>query len=454
MKHPERQSALFPHLLAKPAVLAFTSNTISSDGGLLLLKALDQKVGLTATLADCVKDGRQSAKVTHSLADFLFERVAGFACGYADGNDFTHLRKDAVWCNISGGTLPSQATVSRFENSIKPKALTAMNRRMGEVVFAKVKASHRGKKTVRRIIIDMDGTDDPTHGQQELSGFNGFYDQHGYMPLLVFASFNKEREQFLVSSMLRPGNSGPAEGGVKLLKGVLKKCRRHFPEARVLVRMDAGFSTPEMLDFLDTAKVKYLVAYAKNAVLLEQTKFAMNMVLEASRESKESEQAYGRCEYQTANTWPHSRQVVYKAEILRHDGMLEKTNERFVVTNLKGDPERLYKLYCLRGESENRIKELKLDLNSGRTSCQDFSANRFRLLMASVAFVLLQFMRSHITHPVAQIWQAGTLRLRVLKVAVIFKQSVRRLLFTFAQDFPGKDVFLHLAARLGAVPPG
>jgi hypothetical protein len=441
---------LFPKLLAKPAVMAFTSPALSSDGGLLLLKAADTKVGLTRALAGCFKDSRQAGKVFHTFQDFLAARICGFAAGYSDGNDFTHLRHDAVWSKVCGKPVPSQPTVSRFENALGSETLDAMNLCLAQTVFRAVKAK-RGKKPVRSIILDMDGTDDPTHGQQELALFNAFYDQHGYMPLLAFATFDGRNEQYLVASKLRPGNASPAEGGVEMLDEVLKKCRHHFPKARIKVRLDAGFSTPQMLDFLDAARVKYFVSFAKNANLLKQAEFAMGMVRKASKESGESERAYGACVYQTAKTWPHPRRVVYKAEFLCHEGMLEKENQRFVVTNSSMDPEKAYTFYCGRGDSENRIKELKLDLNSGRTSCQDFQANRFRLLLASAAFVLLQFMRSQISSPVAQDWQAGTLRLRVIKVAVMLQESVRRLIFTFAKDFPGKDVFLGLAASLGAV---
>lgn len=441
---------MFPELLSKPATLSFTGQNQSSDGGLVLLKAADRKLKLSEALAACVSDSRRARSVRHPFGGFLFQRIASFACGYPDANDFNSLRQDEVWKKISGQNLPSQPTVSRFENALKKKDLKAMNHALAEAVFKQMRSQHKGQNKVKHITLDMDGTDDPTHGQQEFSCFNGHYDRHCFLPLLAFASFKGQAEQFLVASQLRPGDASAGEDGVKMLKGVLKKCRRFFPQARILVRLDAGFANPEMLDFLDEAQVGYLVSYPKNATLLKQIRSTMKLVSKCSRESGESEQAYGHFLYKTAKSWKRQHRIIYKAEVIRQEGMFDKDNPRFVVTNLQGCPERLYKLYCGRGDSENRIKELKLDLNSGRTSCQDFQANRFRLLLASAAFVLLQFMRSLLKLPLAKVWQAGTLRLRLIKVAVTFKESVRRLLFTFARAFPGKEAFLDLAAALGA----
>src|SRR5438132_12485115 len=366
------QRLIFPELFGKPIHYQFDEPHSSSDGGALLLKAADQKLQLTTTLAACLVDGRQAAKVKHSLEDLLRQRIYGLASGYADANDAARLAHDPIFkllldrSPITGSELSSQPTLSRFENSIGPRQNYRLGLALARSVIARQRKRLRGK--VRQITIDLDPTDDPTHGQQQFTFFNAHYDTHCYLPLLGFISFDDEPEQYLVTALLRPGNASEKSDVVLgLLARLIGLVRAAFPQALLNVRLDGGFACPQMFDYLDSVpRLEYVCGLAKNAVLEPAADPLLAQVRHRAAQTKKSARVFGEYDYQ-AHSWDYARRVVIKAEVVCNSQGEPKDNPRFVVTNKRQSPKFIYKkAYCSRGEIENRIKELQLDMEIDR----------------------------------------------------------------------------------------
>jgi hypothetical protein len=447
---------LFPDLLDKQVVARFDQKHASSDGGALLLKAADRRLGLIETLSCRLPDEREVGKVQHELADLVSQRVFGLACGYADGNDAARLADDPIQKAllgrdpIDGDALASQSTLSRFENAVGPRDLYRFGEALADLVIRRHRKRLRGK--ARRITIDLDPTDDPTHGQQQFSFFNGYYDSWCYLPVLGFVSFNDEVEQYLFTAVLRPGNAPAKLGAVGILRRVIDRLRDAFPGVRLFVRLDGGFACPEVLDFLDEQpRLDYVVAIAKNSVLERRAKRLMGQARRRSRESQKTERVFGECRY-AARKWSYKRRVVIKAEVTRLEGRKPKNNPRFVVTNLRSTPRAVYQRYRERGEVENRIKELHHGLQIDRTSCTSFWANQFRVLLTAAAYVLMQEIRLHAKHSRCARAQVSTLRERLLKIGVWIEVSVRRIVLHFPASFPFRQDWGRLAVALGATP--
>jgi hypothetical protein len=450
------QCLLFPEIVSKPVVARFDQQQGSSDGGAILLKAADRQYGLTAGLASCLQDERQPGKIDHSLEELLAQRVFAIACGYPDANDAARLATDPIHKllldrdPIAGTDLASQPTLSRFENAVGSKELYRLSEALAASVIQRHAQRLRGR--VRRVTLDLDPTEDPTHGAQQLSFFNGHYDTWCYLPVMGFVSFNDEPEQYLCAAVLRPGNVTAAVGAVGILRRLLLLIRHFLPSVRIRVRLDGGFAHPDVLDLLEAEpNLEYLVAMAKNAVLKRKAKPAMRQAGKLSRQSGATEHVYGEA-YYAARTWPRQRRVILKAEVVRAAGKDPKDNPRFVITNLQQSPQWIYEqVYCQRGEIENRIKELH-DLQIDRTSCSDFWANQFRVLLTAAAYVLMQELRLRAarTHCArAQVW---TLRERLLKLGARVLVSVRRVVVHLPASFPYLPVFRRVALGLGAWP--
>lgn len=451
-----RQSVLFPQLFSKPLVARFDERHGSSDGGAILLKACDAKLGLTRRLAGCLVDRRQESKVAHPVRDLLRQRLFGIACGYADGNDAARLLNDPIHKllvdreALTGAMLASQPTLSRFENAARRAELY----RMGEALAECVIERHRRRlgRRCRHITIDLDPTDDPTHGAQQLTFFNGHYDTWCYLPVAGFVTFNHEPEQYLVSYVLRPGNAPATRGAIGILRRLLEQLRAAFPRARVLVRLDGGFAASELFEFLEAEGCDYVVAMAKNKRLAPRAARLMGTARRLSRRTGATAHVYGETRY-AARRWSRQRRVIIKAEVVRHPGREPKMNPRFVVTNLKGTPRRLYeKVYCARGDVENRIKELHHGLEIDRTSCPRFLANQFRVLLTAAAYVLLQELRRRAggtTLARAQVW---TLRERLLKLGARIESSVRRIVIHLPSSEAWQHEWCQIARALGAAP--
>jgi hypothetical protein len=451
-------TVLFPDLFDKPLVATFDQAHASSDGGAVLLKGADRRLGVTAGFAACLTETRAAEKIAHPLSALVAQRVYGIACGYPDANDGDRLADDPIQKllldrdPITGRPLASQPTISRFENGVSRTALYRVGRELATCVIAR--HQQRLGRRARVITIDLDPTDDPTHGTQQLTFFNGHYDTWCYLPVLAFLTFNDEAEQYLCAAMLRPGNVPATLGARGLLRRLLALLRPAFPHARFLVRLDGGYANPEILGFLDAEpRLDYVVAMAENAVLTRLAEAAMTQARERSAISGETEHLYLDALYAAKSWRGHLRRVVIKAEVVRLAGREPRDNARFVITSLRQTPRFVYtRVYCARGDIENRIKELHHDLAIGRTSCTKFWANQLRVLLTAAAYILLQEVRLRAARTPWARAQVATLRLRLLKLGVSVVTSVRRIVLHLPRSAPDRATWIRIACRLGARP--
>jgi Transposase DDE domain group 1 len=437
----------------KPVVARFDTPHSSSDGGGVLLQAVDSRLALTKRVAACLDDAREPGKVVHERIDLVRQRVFGLCCGYADGNDAARLAHDPVHKlllgrdPIDGLGLASQPTLSRFENAVGPRELHAIGHVLADTVIDLHR--HRLQGRARRITIDLDPTEDPTHGQQELTFFNGHYDSSCYLPLVATVSFNDEATQYAVAAVLRPGNAPASRGARAVLWRLVQKLRMAFPTARVRVRLDGGFAHPKLFAFFERHDLEYVVAMASNRRLEKRARRLLGRARMLSKATGETAQVYGETRYAT-RSWRRKRRVIIKAEVVRHPGRDPKNNPRFVVTNLPHRPERVYAIYCQRGDVENRLKELHDGLALDRTSCSRFWANQLRVLLTLTAYILLQDLRRRAAGTSCADAQVSTLRERLIKLAVRVERSVRRIVLHLPLHFPCRADWIILAQAVGA----
>lgn len=445
---------MFPALSSKPVHAVFDEPDSTSDGGALLLRAADHKLSLTEALAECLTDERAADRIAHTVHDLLRQRIYGLALGYEDANDAARVGGDPMHKllldrdPLAGETLASQPTLSRFENGVRRTELYRMSRELAEVQLRRLRARRKGRAP-RRITIDLDVTDDATHGRQQLSFFHGHYDSWCYLPLLAFVTLDDEPENYLVAAVLRSGRAHPKQGAIGLLRRVLAAVRGFFPWTRIRVRLDGGFAAPELLAFLDAEKVEYLVGLPKNDRLIEQTAAAQQQARDEYEEHGYPRPVFAETRY-AARTWPAKRRVVAKAGVTLAAGREPKDNPRFVVTNLRHRPETVYALYCQRGEIENRLKELKGGSAMDRTSCTSFWANQFRVLLAAAAYLLLQELRTRLRGTGLARAQVERLRLGLLRIGGRITRSVRRIVVHLAASHPWQPPWVRVAIALGA----
>jgi hypothetical protein len=450
---PQVTFEFYDHL--RPVVARFDQAQASTDGGAVLLKALDEQLQLTDRVAACLVDRRDPDKIRHTVRELLRQRIFGLACGYEDANDAARLADDplhklAVGRDpVTGAALASQPTLSRFENAVSPWTLARMGRTLAATVIAHHRARLKGR--AQRITIDLDPTDDPTHGQQAFTFFNGHYDTWCYLPLVATLTFNDEAEPYVVAIVLRPGNSPATRGARGLLRTLGRHLRRAFPRAALRVRVDGGFAGNEWLECLETQCVECVVGLASNTRLVRRAGRLLGEAYGLSKYSGRTEHVYGETGY-AARSWSHRRRVIIKAEVVRLPGRDPKCNPRFVVTNLGDTPATVYAIYCQRGEMENRLKELHNGLALGRTSCSRFWANQFRVLLTTAAYVLLQELRRQAHGTDCASAQVATLRERLLKLAVWVERSVRRLVLHLPQFAPWGETWRRVAVAVGATP--
>jgi hypothetical protein len=418
---------------------SFDGGSLSSDGGLVLLRQLDLNLGLVKRLSSCLTDGRQARKVRQSVEEMLRQRILGLCLGYEDCNDFDTLCGDPLFklamgrLPHSGSRLASQPTLCRFENGIGRKELV----RMSEALVDHFTASRPGG--VGRIVLDIDATDDPAHGQQELEFYHGYYGRHCFLPLLVFATVDDEPDQHLLAAVLRPGNRHAGHGSVGVLKRIVARLRQSYPGAQIVVRGDAGFALPAMYEWCEKEGLQYCLSLPRNSRLIEMGDEQFREARRRCSETGATSRVFGEFSY-AAQTWSRERRVIIKAEVMPTHG----DNPRFVVTNIAADqasPEGLYDFYTERGDAENRIKELKNDLSSGRTSCHRFAANQFRLLMHAAAMVLMQALRGLMSGTDFANMQAGTLRVKLLKVATRVTETCRKIRLKLPTSYPWQDAW-------------
>ena len=451
------QTVQFPALISKPVVAAFDQEHSSADGGALLLKAVDEQLGLTAKLADCLRDGRQPGKVRHGLEEILQQRLFAIALGYPDGNDADALADDPIHKMlvgrrpVQGERLASQSTISRFENRPGSVELYRLVETIADVVLTRQR--RRLGKRAKVVTLDFDPTVDPTYGQQAFSFYHGLYRTHCYLPLVGTIQFNRESKQRILCSVLRPGDARAALGLIAILERLLPKVRRSFPKARIRIRLDGGYGTPEVLDYLDElAGVEYVVGLASWEPLKKRAKKAMAEAKRAYQRSGRTTQVFGETRFQTKTSWARPRRVVYKAELVDYPGRAPRQNLRFVVTNMKRSARGVYAWYCQRGDAENRIKELKEGLAMDRTSCSSFFANQFRVQLTVAAYVLLQELAQQARHTKYRDAQVTRLRDKLLKLPAWVEESVRRVVVHLPASWLGQSEWQRLAIAVGATP--
>ena len=413
--------------------------------------AAERVYGLVAGFARCLVDRRELGKIRHTLTEWLGQRIFGIACGHPDGNDADHLADDPIHKlllgrdPVAGEALASQPTISRFENGVGRSALYELARELSSSGISTGWTGGRGgsrstwiRPTTRRTA----PSSSPSSTGTTIAGA---------LPLLAFLTFDREREQYLCAAVLRPGNVPATRGTVGVLCRLLPLLRQAFPQARFLVRLDGGFATPEIFDFLDAEpRLDYVVAMAKNAVLQRHAEPAL-LVAQAQRAaSGQTAHVYTDTQYQ-AGTWGHARRVVIKAEVVRLGDREPRDNPRFVVTNLRQTPRFIYeKVYCARGDIENRIKELLDGLQIDRTSCCRFWANQLRVLLTAAAYVLMQELRLRAARTACARAQVTWLRDRLLKLGAHVVGSVRRVVLHLPTATPDLHAWRHIALALGA----
>lgn len=455
MAHSTQQGVLFSEAFSKPLHVAFDAEGSSSDGGLPLLAAVDRKVGLTASLAESVLDLRQSAKVRHEVLDLLRQRVFGIAAGYPDVRDADRLSSDPCLkhaCGrgpLRGEDLASAATLCRFENRVTGRELAGMMRTLASDTIKRLK---RRCPRPRRLILDFDPAVDKTHGDQQLSIFDAFYRHWCYLPIFGFLSVPELDEQHLVWARLRPGAVSPARGFIPALRRMVKEIRERFGRrTEILVRLDSAFAKPIVIDTLEALGLRYVVCFASNSRLVTWVEPHLKAVREQVAETGEAARAFAERSYQ-ARRWRVTRRLIAKVEVIPYEGRTTKDNPRYVLTNLPRTykPETLYALYCQRGEVENRIKELKRDLEIDRTSCSSFVANQARVVLTATAYVLMQELRWHLRRTDFRRAQVGRLRLHLLKIGARVTESVRRVVLHLPAHYPYARPWRAAARSLGA----
>jgi hypothetical protein len=446
---------MFSRLSIKPVHALFDEPDTTSDGGALLLKAADQRLGLTAALADCLEDARTTGRIAHTLHDLLRQRIYGLALGYEDANDAARIGHDPMHKllldrdPLAGAPLASQPTLSRFENGVDRGALFALGDRLADTVLDRLQA-RRKRRPPARVTIDLDPTCDATHGRQQLSFFHGHYDTWCYLPMLGFVTLDDEPESFLVAAVLRSGRAPDKLGAIGLLRRLIRKLRSRFPHARVRVRLDAGFMAPEILAFLDEAKAEYVVGYASNERLAAECAPLADEAQRLYDETGQSVRVFDELSYSARKWRGKTRRLIVKAEVVEAVGREPRVNLRFVVTNLRHKPENVYALYCWRGDIENRVKELKAGVALDRTSCTDFFANQLRVLLAAAAFAILQELRSRLQGTGLARAQVERIRLCLLRIGARIERSVRRIVVHLVAAHPWQPPWAKAAVALGA----
>jgi hypothetical protein len=425
----------FPSFDRRKIEANFAGGDVSSDGGLLLLREADRRLGLLKALDAALPDPRDPIYITHRQIDLLRQRVYGIAQGYEDLNDHGTLRHDLVWQTAleRDTTLASDSTLCRLEQRADRQAAFAFHR----VLLDNFVASFAEPPT--ELILDFDATDDRVHGNQEGRHYHGYYGDWCFLPLYVFCG-----EQLLVS-YLRPSNIGAAHHAWAILKLLVARLREAWPDVHIIVRGDSGFCRWRMLHWCEWAGVDYLIGLARNPRLEALGAPLMAEAQAAYAAAPQKQRRFAWIEYAAA-TWDRERRVIAKAEY-----SAQGTNPRFVVTSLPGDAQDLYdRVYCARGEMENRIKEQQLGLFSDRTSCHGWWANQFRVLLSACAYVLLETIRrvALVGTELARA-QVTTIRLKLLKIGTVIVRNTRRIRLFFSSGYPHQNLFQQACAALG-----
>ena len=451
----------------RSVVARFDAGRTSSDGGLLLLREVAARTGVLEALAGCFRDHRKPEAIEHTVAELIAQRVYGLALGYEDLNDHDSLRDDTLLAvavgkrdlhgthrarqRDQGHALAGKSTLNRLE--LTPSDGDAGSR-YKKIVYdgAAIDAllvehfirSHR--RAPRQVVLDLDATDDPIHGEQEGRFFHGYYGHYCYLPLYMFCG------DFPLVARLRPANIDASEGALEETERVVAQLRAHWPQVKIILRADSGFARDAIMTWCESHRVHYIFGLARNSRLESMLKTEMQIVRSIQQRTGKPARLFRELRYETLDSWSRSRRVVGKAEQLPG-----KSNPRFVVTSLKPsdyDTRELYEqLYCARGDMENRIKEQQLALFADRTSTHTLRANQLRLWFSTFAYLLVAGLRRLGLRTTAfKHAQADTIRTRLLKIGAVIYVSVRRVVVSLSSVFPLKAVFLQALRRLRPEP--
>jgi hypothetical protein len=435
----------FDFLAQLPVVVQLHKGQISSDAGLLPVRQFDDRCRYTRRMVECLTDDKPDRR--HSLESMLRQRIFGILAGYEDCNDHDTLRDDPVFKMIAGklpedDALASQPTLSRFENEVTPSMLLKLVEFTLATGVERLK-EHHGGQLPASVTLDLDATDDPTHGHQQLSLFHGYYEQHQYYPLII----SEPTTRHVFVAWLRMGTAHASQGADDDLMRVVNALRQARPDIKIHVRGDAGFGLPLMYDICEKNGLTYTFGFSSNARLKVMTQALMKQATDQYAQTKQKARLFDCFQYK-CDSWSTPRTVITKAEC--HEA---GTNLRFVVTNLPevitaDDGEKIYDDYIQRGESEHRMDELKNGLCADRLSCHRFMANFFRLLLHTAAFNLLNALRDQPgLPPVLKAGQPCTWRTMLIKVAAEVVQTTRRVVVRLAAQWPWWPTYQTVGAQ-------
>ncbi len=409
----------------------FSGGQITSDAGLLPLRAFDQRHHLTRDWAACLRDPRQDTRVHHESLALLRQRIYQIVAGYEDANDASRLRHDPLLQIVAdqklGDALGSQPTLSRWENSPSGRDLVRLQDLLLQqfIALCGQQVRQRGQ-----ILLDIDSTDDPTHGQQQLSFFNGAYGQHMYHPMLIF----ERHTGCLLAARLRPGNASSHARIVPMLLRLVPRLQSAFPGVKIQLRGDAGFALPLLYEFCEFFNMEYALGIPANCVFQRRAEPRQKQLKRRYRRTQLPQRSFSSFRHR-ARTWSHQRRICYKAE---HTAA--GTNLRFVITNCPGRASEIFAFYNDRGECENRIEEFKNGFRADRLSCHRFLANAFRLFLHAAAYNLVNLFRLQLPQP----WRSAqieTLRARLFKIGARIRQTARCIHIHLATGWPWQDLF-------------
>ena len=453
----------FQELGRRRVVASFDGGNVTSDAGGLLLREVIRGSGMMKDFAAGFTDHRDPDLIEHSVEELITQRVVGLALGYEDLNDHDQLRRDPLLATLVNKTdvlgesrqkrrdvgipLAGKSTLNRLELT-PPDASSAS--RYSKIVYNEYSLQdffieyfiRRQKKVPKEIWLDVDATDDPTHGNQEGTFFHGYYDHYCYLPLYVFSGDD------LLSARLRSSDCDPFEGVIEDLNRAVEKIRIQWPDARIIVRGDSGFCREELMSWCETRDIDYVLGLAQNSRLVSMIKKELKKAKRKFKMTGKTYKLYRNLQYRTLKTWSKKRRVIAKAEHLE-----KGSNPRFVVTSIKKDEFKaraVYEdLYCARGNMENRIKEQQMGLFSDRTSSHTIRANQLRLWLSSLGYLLMTELRRNGLQdtPMASA-QCWTIREKLFKIGAVVTVSVRRLVVSMASGYPWKEVFMRCLENL------
>ncbi len=414
----------------------FSGGEITSDAGVMLLKQADKIINLTDRIAATANDPRDKNKTNHSIGDMIRQRVYGLALGYEDLNDHDFLRKDTAIQTAVGKDedLASSPTLCRFENFADREMCWDMSKTLVEIFIESF------KKPPKEIILDFDATDDSVHGNQLGRFYHGYYKKYCFLPLYVFCG------KHLLAGYLRPSNLDAAYGAWSILKLLSDRFRQVWPDIKIVFRADSGFCRHLMMDWCDKNNIEYIIGIARNPRLELMAQHLMEKAISQFETTGEKQRVFGNLTY-AADSWKYERRIVAKSEY-----SAKGKNPRFIVTSLSGDGQSLYeKLYCARGEAENRIKAQQLDLFADRTSCTNWVPNQLRLLLSGLAYTLIEAIRRLALKDTALSCACcGTIRLKLFKIGAVVLKNTRRIQMFLSSAYPYQKIFYTISYRLGA----